>query len=122
MATASRSQAQWSPRSSMGAAPSGAEAKSTPLSSNTSRAAAVMMPRASGSVQLMRRAHCSGEGPAQGTAHSTSRASMPPPGNTTASGVKAMVEARRSMKTSTGAASTVSSMGAPPASGLSKRR
>lgn len=30
---------------------------------------------------------------------------MPPPGNTTASGVKAMVEARRSMKTSTGAAS-----------------
>ena len=36
--------------------------------------------------------------------------------------VKAMVEARRSMKTSTGAASTVSSMGAPPASGLSKRR
>ena len=106
----------------MVAALPGAEAKSTPLSSNTSRAAAVMMPRASGSVQLMRRAHCSGEGPAQGTAHSTSRASMPPPGNTTASGVKAMVEARRSMKTSTGAASTVSSMGAPPASGLSKRR
>ena len=109
-------------RSSMGAVPSGAEAKSTPLSSKTSRAAAVITPRATGTEQLMRRLHCSGEGPAQGTAHSTSRASMPPPGNTTASGVKAMVEARRSMKTSTGAASTVSSMGAPPTSGLSKRR